>query len=128
MSNFKPSKFTGELTYKALDDLHLLYPNNPSVQKLCKKALAELEATTFMGVDLGVGTSFSATAMTNMTTTTVTSAFTYTSWGLGVACMAMGLCGCGFYTKRLAELMYTASRVFEHNLATRARQHGMRVR
>lgn len=49
-------------------------------------------------------------------------------WDLGVFCMLKDLMGAGLCNMRLAELMYTASRVFEHNLATRARQHGMRVR
>lgn len=51
-----------------------------------------------------------------------------TPWSLGVAMLGMELVDAGFYSKRLAEQMYLASRVFEHNLAARARQHGMRVR
>lgn len=49
-------------------------------------------------------------------------------WDIGISCMMTDLIAAGFYNKRLAEQMYLASRVFDHNLAVRARQHRMRVR
>ncbi len=54
----------------------------------------------------------------------------WSPWRIGVYCMLKELVANnnGFYSTRLAEQMYLASRVFEHNLAVRARQHGMRVR
>lgn len=68
-------------------------------------------------------------ALSNATTTTDFSKQGYWSpWRLGVSCMQIDLSKGGFWSMRLAEKMYLASRVFEHNLAMRAHQHGIRVR
>lgn len=78
-----------------------------------------------MGIDIAKSKDFSAVGYTNCTSTATLPPIT--PWSLGVAMMAMELANTGFYSRRLAELMYTASRVFEHNLAVRARWHKMRT-
>jgi hypothetical protein len=45
------------------------------------------------------------------------------NWGMGVVATFNTLMKCGICSARLAELLYTAGRVFEHNLQVRARQH-----